>query len=172
MAHFFRFNPPVVSQGDETICWASALASWLKCCAWAGKPISGTWSDGNVWDRRQLSTQQILDSFADDLGDDHSLTGDNIIVVSMRCGINYERRPGDSLSYDYLVGTLKLRGHLYMTYFSYHMRHAVVVYGMSETDGVWCMDPNPDRGLSNRPLSFWSEETRMREAVTIGWAQL
>lgn len=32
--HFYRPNPPVISQGNAALCWAAALQSWLIVTVW------------------------------------------------------------------------------------------------------------------------------------------
>ena len=180
MSHFYRFQPPVISQGDQAICWAAALESWLKCVVWTFGAQQGTWSgpaakaehmEGANWSREILTTEQILKRFAEDIESNKSLKpgAASLKVVAAQFGMDLDGITGNQLTYEYLMSKLKTRGHLYLTYFSNVMRHAVVVYGVSTTDGVAVMDPFPDQGLIHRKLAFFQEPNRLKEIITIGW---
>jgi hypothetical protein len=180
MSHYFRFNPDVISEGSDLICWAASLESWLKCQVYRFGPQRGTWSgpgakaghiEGATWVREIITKDQIIDKFADDINPNHSLKpgADSLRVVATQVGMDLDAMSPASLTYEYLTSKLKQFGHLYITYFSVVMRHAVVGYGVSTTDGVAVMDPKPGEGLINRQLSFFQEPIRLKEAITVGW---
>jgi hypothetical protein len=180
MSHFYRFNPDVISEGSELICWAASLESWLKCQVYRFGPQRGTWSgpaakaghiEGATWIREILTKDQIIEKFADDINADHSLKPgkDSMLVVAANVGMDLDAMNPASLTLDYLTTKLKQFGHLYITYFSVVMRHAVVGYGVSTTDGVAVMDPKPELGLIHRQLTFFQDPSRLKEVITIGW---
>lgn len=68
------------------------------------------------------------------------------------------------------MGKLKKFGHLYMVYFSVAMYHAVVVYGVSFTDGIAVMDPAVGNGLMHRKLDFFFEANRIGKQMLVGWS--
>ena len=90
-------------------------------------------------------------------------------AIGLDFGIDFDFIDPSHLSYEYLTGKLTNFGHLYMTYFSAVMRHAVVVYGVSTTDGVAVMDPNPEVKFTHRKLGFFQTMERLKEWVTVGW---
>jgi hypothetical protein len=177
MAHFYRFKPPFVSQGDEVHCWAAALQSWLSCVVWTFGAQSGEWRgigdlSGTQWRRRARSKAQLLADYEDQEEGDGSLTSGSMApyrAIGLDCGMDVDFIDPASLTQGYLTGKLRNFGHLYVTYFSVHMRHAVVVYGTSDTDGIAVMDPNPNVKFTHRTLGFFKTPERLKEWVTVGW---
>jgi hypothetical protein len=180
MSHYYRFDPPVITQGDAAICWAAALESWLKCVVrtfgeqrgeWSGPAARAEHIEGATWIREIVSKEDLLKDFADDINANGSLKpgASSIKIVAARVGMDLDAKTGDTLTYDYVMGRLREFGHLYVSYFSAVMRHAVVVYGVSTTDGIAVMDPNPDVKLTHRKIEFFREPIRLKEIITIGW---
>ncbi len=90
-------------------------------------------------------------------------------AIGLDFGMDVAFMDPSRLTYDYLTIRLKNFGHLCTTYFSSVMRHAVVVYGVSTTDGIAVMDPNPDVKFTHRKLSFFKTPERLKEWITIGF---
>lgn len=179
MSHFYRFDPPFVSQGKEAHCWAAAMESWLKCVVGVFGEKGGTWSgvspsiDGSNWKRRPRTMTELLNDYKDQEESDGSLKPNSMApyqALAADFGMEVDFLNPQKLTYDYVTTKLKRFGHLYMTYFSNVMRHAVVVYGVSTTDGIAVMDPNPDVKLIHRKLEFFKTPERLKEWITVGWA--
>ena len=187
MSHYYRFNPPYVSQGDTTKCWAAALESWLACVmARSDKEQQiGTWHgwnngkemDGVEWLREKSTAEKLIFRFERQLtsgtpslkpgvADDKSTAVGNIAMdIGMRLlWITAAEFP----TYENMMAKLRTDGHLYMTYFSQTMRHAVVIYGVSTTDGIAVMDPNEPK-LLHRKRDFFTDRPAT-EWITLGWA--
>jgi len=177
MSHFYRFTPPFVSQGEEAHCWAAALQSWLSCVTWTFGQKSGEWEgigdlSGTQWSRRPRTKAQLLTDYSDQTDEGGSLTAGSMApyrAIGLDVGMDVDFIDPSSLSLAYVTGKLKNFGHLYMTYFSVHMRHAVVVYGTSTTDGIGVMDPNPNVKFTHRKVDFFKTPERLREWITVGW---
>jgi hypothetical protein len=187
LSHYYRFNPPIVSQGDAAKCWAAALESWLACVlAPSGKVQQiGMWHgwnngkelDGTEWLREKTTTEKLIVRFSQQLtpdtpslkpgvGDDGSTSLGNVAIdIGMRLNWMW---PDAFPTYEALMAKLKTDGHLYLTYFSNTMRHAVVVYGVSTTDGIAVMDPKEPQ-LVHRKREFFTERPKT-ELISIGWA--
>ena len=89
--------------------------------------------------------------------------------VAMDIGMRLDWMWPDAFpTYEKLMDKLKADGHLYMTYFSRAMRHAVVIYGVSTTDGIAVMDPNEPK-LLHRKRDFFTDRPKT-ELITLGWA--
>lgn len=187
MSHFYRFNPPFVSQGDDAKCWAAALESWLACVLanTSKTPVIGTWKgrvngkdlDGAEWLRSKSSTDSLITRFNSELTpstpslkpgiqpDGSTSLGNVANDVGMLLDWMW---PNFFPTYEDLMAKLRRDGHLYMTYFSRTMRHAVVVYGVSTTDGIAVMDPH-EPGLLHRKREFFTDRPKT-ELISIGWA--
>jgi hypothetical protein len=177
MAHFYRFKPPFVSQGEEAHCWAAALQSWLSCVIWTFGEKSGEWTDmgdlsGTQWQRRARTKTQLLTDYKEQCDSDGSLKANSMEpykAIGLDFGMGVDFLNPSRLTLGYLTTRLKNFGHLYLTYFSVHMRHAVVVYGTSDTDGVGVMDPNPNVKFTHRKIDFFQTEERLKEWLTVGF---
>jgi hypothetical protein len=179
MSHYFRSNPPVVLQGTPTLCWAASLHSWLKATVWATGKQQGTWTgeaaarnhiDGAPWTRQILDFDDIMNLWGDLTdGGNQALSPDGVKQVAIDLGMGGDILRPTQLTYDYIKMRLQA-GHLYMAYFSHHMYHAVVVYGVSTTDGIAVMDPNPDEGgLIYRKIEFFQDPIRVNKIMFVGW---
>jgi len=178
--HFYRSNPPVISQGDAALCWAAALQSWLivtvrskgeKKGVWTGAKPKRLFYDGLTWHRKILTLSQMTGMWGDLQNPDKSLTAEGIKVMTLDVGMDGDVfTPSGELTDEYLMGKLKKFGHLYMAYFSAVMYHAVVVYGVSFTDGIAVMDPAVGMGLMHRKLDFFFKPNRISRPMLVGWA--
>ena len=74
------------------------------------------------------------------------------------------------LTYELVMKKCKDRSHLYMAYFSQSMYHAVVVYGVSTTDGIAVMDPWDGGDLVHRKLGFFRDPVRANKDIFLGCA--
>lgn len=179
MAHFYRFNPPFVSQGSEAHCWAAAMESWLACVVGVFGEKGGTWNgistevDGSAWRRRRQTKDKLLNDYKDQEDSDGSLKGHSMEpyrTLALDFGMEIDFLDPAKLTLAYMRTKLEKFGHLYMTYFSNVMRHAVVVYGVSDADGLAVMDPNPDVKYTHRKIEFFKTPERLKEWITVGWA--
>lgn len=178
MSHYYRFKPPFVSQGTEEHCWAAALESWLKCVVWTFGKKSGEWQgiggdlDGTQWRRQVRSKDQLLQDYSDQTDVNGALKGGSLApyrTIGLDFGMGMDFIGPAKLTLDYLNTRLRNFGHLYVTYFSNVMRHAVVVYGISATDGIAVMDPNPGVRFIHRKLDFFQTPERLKEPVSVGF---
>ena len=181
MSHYYRFDPTVEIQSNAHLCWAASLSSWLTCIYQAkGKVTSGTWSGksaatygvmgGTAWSRDLKDQDELIDQFSPNLDANNGLTKAGLKDIYESMGMTYMLRTGSRINYAEITKLLKDTSHLYMAYFSHSMYHAVVVYGVSTTDGIAVMDPWPGEGLVHRKTSFFADPLRANKDVFIGWA--
>jgi Papain-like cysteine protease AvrRpt2 len=181
VAHFYRFNPTVIEQSNPFRCWAAALESWLDCIYRAkGKVTSGAWTGsdaatykvmvGSAWSRDTQSQDDIINQYSADLDDDGGLKKEGLTDIYMSTGMGAKIIDPSKLTYDDVMKPLKSNSHLYLAYFSHTMYHAVVVYGVSTTDGIAVMDPWPGEKLTHRKLSFFRDPIRAGRDIFVGWA--
>lgn len=181
MSHYYRFNPPVETQSNPYLCWAASLSSWLTCIYQAkGRVTSGTWSgknaatlavmEGTSWRRDLKNQNELIDQFSPSLDANNGLTAAGLKDLYESMGMMYMLRTGDRITYAEITKLVKENSHLYMAYFSHSMYHAVVVYGVSTTDGIAVMDPWPGEELVHRKLGFFADPLRANKDMFIGWS--
>jgi hypothetical protein len=176
---YTRTEPKVVSQGDEALCWASSLESWLDVVVHDKGEAEGVWTgadaqrnrvDGLPWKRQKLELKNMKNLWGDLTNPDQSLTAEGIKIMLLDLGMDGDIKMPNTLTFEYLSERLRTKGHLYIAYFSVHMYHAVVAYGFVSSGELLVMDPNPQRGLIRRDVDFFKESNRVSKLMLVSWA--
>ena len=100
---------------------------------------------------------------------DAGATPEAISVATIDIGMETEIIYPANLNLNNLAQKLS-KSCLYICYFSAVMYHAVVCYVIDTgSEEFSVMDPNPDKGLITRKLSFFKEPVRLNRKMLIGW---
>ena len=146
--------PKRVVQNDTMFCWAAALESWLAA-------VRGL----NINQEELRKKYSTHPSGALDLTNIH-----NFDKVAKPLHINWEAKPGPTLTYSYFYNLLAKRGHLLVMYLlSPGISHTVVVYGAGiPGDGksvLYIMDPSASKGYD----LMYLQDLRLRSLTLVGW---
>ena len=178
--YYYRRTPPVVSQGNAVLCWASALESWLEVTinelgekkgSWSGDDAKAHGFDGLNWERKHLNLKNMKSLWGDQTNENESLKPDGIRVIALDIGMGGDVIKPIDLDKNYLRTKLTTFSCLYILYFSNVMYHAVVAYGIdTTTEELLVMDPAQGVGLTRRTLSFFKAPNRVNQTMFVGWA--
>ena len=180
---YTRSTPPELSQGNAALCWATSLQSWLKVMVHDKGEKDGVWDTeadrragiyGTPWRRKEMTLKNMLSQWGDLTNQDHSLTPDGIKVVAIDVGMGGDRLRPPQFTAEYARLKLTMLSHLYVLYFSFHMYHAIVVYGFEAMPGktleLLVMDPADGQGLTRRSIDFFQAPNRVGQPMFVGWA--
>ncbi len=116
-----------------------------------------------------MDFKQMKNSWGDLLTKGDSATPEAISVATINIGMETEIIDPANLDLNNLAHNLG-KSCLYICYFSAVMYHGVVCYVIDiGSEELLVMDPNPDKGLITRKLSFFKEPIRLNRKMLIGW---
>lgn len=153
----FKTEPKRVVQTDTMLCWAAALESWLAA-------VRGI----------NISQEELRKKYATSPTGALDLTNvHNFDKVAKPLHINWEAKPGSTLTYSYFFNLLATRSHLLLMYLmAPGISHTVVVYGVGiPADGrstLYIMDPSAGAGFSLMLL----QDLKRRWLTLVAWKPL